>query len=655
MPRTSTVERLVRIVLALWVSGAIALQLRLVQSSWRELPLITLTACLGMAVLSWWSRRSVALVLVPSYVMPVLLWYSRGLQSSFYVVVWLAAVFGVMLPDLLRRPWALPPRWRVPLMYTALAVAISATVVVLREVEGVPLMIVNSGAVFWRGTPPAFTIMWVLHMALSSIVGILFFDWLFGAVELDFERAVVTPLTISAVMLALSVAYQVFVDARLFNFTSYYFLGRATGTMFDANVAGMLAAVWVGGVWLWAVRLGGWRLWLLPALVFLMAVAVWGTGSRSSLLVGLGGAAGIVVSLLLVNGRVELRRAVPLGLLLAGGLGALVVIGVNSERDNAIRRLASMFKPTSTVSSVAKQMWARDGYGTAAVLMIRDSPVSGVGVGAYHGLVASIGGLIGVWLPPDNAQNWLRHEVAELGLVGGAGWIAWYGLFAFSLCSVNRRQPSSIWIVRAMLVVFGLASLLGMPGQDAMMGLTFWVLAFWYAKLQGTTTDTRPLSRWMLAVGAVLLLTYSADAVLKARGVLRPVERAIREHRDFSYGYGPVLTDGPDSGFRVVQRKATTLVTADAPWMALSIRLDARAVEPTEVRVSVNHEVVLKATLTPGVPFTGVVDLDGLVAAPLLLETSAITGNRWNLRTTSDVLMKWEFVADVPSRFKVFR
>ena len=41
--------------------------------------------------------------------------YVRGLDSALYGVLWLAALLGVMLPDVLRTPWHLPPsgerRW----------------------------------------------------------------------------------------------------------------------------------------------------------------------------------------------------------------------------------------------------------------------------------------------------------------------------------------------------------------------------------------------------------------------------------------------------------------------------------------------------------------------------------------------------------------
>jgi hypothetical protein len=290
------------------------------------------------------------------------------------------------------------------------------------------------------------------------------------------------------------------------------------------------------------------------------------------------------------------------------------------------------------------------------MLMIRDSPLAGVGFGMYHGLVSGIGRMLNIMLPPDNAQNWLRHQIAELGLIGAAGWIAWCVLFTAALIVPRRSDPGTIWIVRLILLVFGLASLLGMPGQDPMMGLTFWVFAFWYARLRGAPADVRPLAGRTLVAGAVLLAVFAAQSIIVSAGHLRPVERARTEGLHYSYGYGPAATAGALAGFRVVDRRAVTLVAPEAPWMLVTLRLAEQARQLSDVRVAVNERVVLKAQLTPGVPFTGVVDLAGITDT-MVLETRATADGRWPLSfdPSSDVLMKWEFAPDVPPRFKVVR
>ncbi|MEO7158778.1 MAG: O-antigen ligase family protein, partial [Vicinamibacterales bacterium] len=456
MPARLSLERLTKLLLLLWVIAALALQNWLLHASWPQLPLYTVLLTAGLAAASWFDRRSVAVVLGVAYVFPVITRYTRGLQSPFFTVLWLAAVFGVMLPDLLRAPWHLPRRWRIPLVYSALAVAISAVVVLVREIDGVPLLMIDTGAAFWRGgTPPPFTLMWVLHVSITLVVGILWFDWLLGARDLDYERTIVTPLVAGALLLGLTAVYQFFIDDSLMNETVFRVLGRATGTMWDANVAGMIAALWVGGVWLWAERLGGWRRAVVPPAMVILAIALWATGSRTALLAAAIGVAGIAMTQLFGGERLERRR-----LVLAIGAFVLMAVAVAafgrfSGGRNAVVRIAEMVEKNSSVGSLAQEIWARNGYGTVAVEMIRQSPVAGVGVGAYHGLAYEFGRRFGYGLPPDNAQNWLRHQIAELGFVGGAGWAVWFFAFAFAVCVPRRGEPSSIWIARGTILAFG--------------------------------------------------------------------------------------------------------------------------------------------------------------------------------------------------------
>ena len=62
-------------------------------------------------------------------------------------------------------------------------------------------------------------------------------------------------------------------------------------------------------------------------------------------------------------------------------------------------------------------LWERFGYGPAAIEMIKEHPIDGVGVGMFHALVVRFRQAARL-LPcrADNAQNWFRHVFAELGL-----------------------------------------------------------------------------------------------------------------------------------------------------------------------------------------------------------------------------------------------
>ena len=156
-------ERLTKLAITLWAGAAIALQVWILHYSWRELPLLTLVAVLGMALVAFFERRSVAIVMVLAYVFPVLVRYMRGFHSSFYSVLWLAALLGVMLPDIVRTPWHLRRQWRMPLVFSVFVVAVSAVIVLVREMDGVPLLLLDTEAAYaTRGFLPTFTARWVL-------------------------------------------------------------------------------------------------------------------------------------------------------------------------------------------------------------------------------------------------------------------------------------------------------------------------------------------------------------------------------------------------------------------------------------------------------------------------------------------------------------
>lgn len=654
-------DRFTKLAITVWAGAAIALQVWLLHYSWRQLPTLTLLVVVGMAMLAYVDRRAVGVVLVTAYVFPVLVYYLRGLQSSMFVVLWLAALLGAMLPDLLRTRWHLPQSWRVLLVFSVLAVALSAVIVIVREIDGVPLLLTDTAAAFWRGgTPPSFTVRWVLHVSLTLVIGVLWFDWLCGAGDMDIERTVVTPLVISALAMSVASLYQMFVDPSLWNNTVFLKIGRATGTTYDANIAGVLGALWLGGTWLWAVRLRGWRLYAVPVALVVHAVALWGSGSRTSLVAALGTVAGIGASGLFQDNTFRRGRAVAAAGVVVLALGGAAAFGAaNQQAINPVARLWDLLVTHPSPADFLGEMWNRNGYGTVATQLVVQSPIAGVGVGAFHGLVTEVGLQSGRWLPPDNAQNWLRHQVAELGFVGASGWLLWFAFFAAFVCIPRRGEPESIWTARGMLVAFGFISMFGMPGQDPMVAITFWTVACWYTRLAGPPPAPAPLRRWVWMPMAVALVVFGVASTEVARGWLRLPARAVRGHYALSYGYAPIIGAGPDAGYRAVSARAVTVVDPQGGWFVVTVRLtaDDMPADPVDVRVWKDGVVVLKAQLTTTTPFSGAVPVEA-TAGPMVIETSTRQGGTprwWPFGADAGVLMKWEFVNDIPGRFKGYR
>ena len=61
--------------------------------------------------------------------------------------------------------------------------------------------------------------------------------------------------------------------------------------------------------------------------------------------------------------------------------------------------------------------------------------------------------------------------------------------------SLMAGEPTGI--LAAYLVAFGLISLVGMPAQNPMIAMTFWVFAYWYSRLAGVAATPMPMARCM--------------------------------------------------------------------------------------------------------------------------------------------------------------
>ena len=72
--------------------------------------------------------------------------------------------------------------------------------------------------------------------------------------------------------------------------------------------------------------------------------------------------------------------------------------------------------------------------------------MAGVGVAAFHTLVHDFSmAASGKDIVPDNAQNWFRHHLAELGVLGSLPWLAWCVVFALRLFARRGRRSLLRW------------------------------------------------------------------------------------------------------------------------------------------------------------------------------------------------------------------
>jgi hypothetical protein len=455
--------------------------------------------------------------------------------------------------------------------------------------------------------------LWSSTAAATTLLGLLFLDWLLseysGAVD-RFERRIVFPLFAGAIVCSVVAAYQHFVDMTLLNPTVFAVMGRAAGTMLDGNALGILAALWLPFSITTAIDRAFRRrlqapVWFAAACV--LAVGVWASGSRSALLAATIGSTISIAFLVAIRSR---RRD---ALLAAGTFVGLVAAALALTPLNAggpLIRIRAMIGPRLQLGSLIETLWTRDGYGAAAVRMIADHPLTGVGIGAFNTYVRDVGLRIGwAYLETDNAQNWWRHQLAELGVLGSVGPFAWTVLFLIAASSIWSRNAARSFIGPTIGAVLGFAaaSLVGVPGQVPIVAVTFIVFAFWIVGLDNAEPMVSlPMSRRMSVVIATVVTVFVAGTIVVALTDMRPPYRALRAGWPYHYGFYN-QEQSSESQFRWTAKKAVDVVQVRGPWLKLVIGgavPRGAELDPLEVKVWRDRSLIMRARRHDGTAVT---------------------------------------------------
>ena len=593
----------------------------LASAGWPAVWPLTLAVFVATASIAWFTdERAAAVALLFAYVFPALIILTHGRFSAEYGVVWMAAILAAIGPRTVRSGWAVPLRWKAPLILWALTVALSWPIVVLREFDFVAITLTEPRlASSVAGSFPHEAAIGVLNVATTLGIGILWFDWLFLAFAADlagFRRWVVGALAASWLVAVVVAGYQIIGDLQFLTTGIFGTMGRATSTMGDANAFGMVAAICGAVVVAWLLsgdrpRYG----WPLIGAVLLSWIGVWASGSRTAFAAGV-----IVLASLLWGARSGSQHAPEVwkaGLAaVVGAIVVLVVLGAAMRLPvvGPMERLrASLPSPDAgSVSEFLKEMWNRNNYGATATIMIRQHPLVGVGAGGFAILVPDYSGSVGspFILPRDNAQNWYRHQLAEFGLLGSLGWILWtvsFGWFVLVSVTASSERPSFA-VLKGAIVALALVSLVGMPTQNTAVALTFWTIAFWVGSLGGVRdpSDLRPATmgkhRW-LGIVAVLCL-FLAGTAYAARHDLRVARRAARADWRYNYGFYEPEQTAEGRAFRWAQKQAVIALPVEAPWMRLTVSVNHSdlARNPVDVRVWVADGLVIDTTLGTSTP-----------------------------------------------------
>jgi hypothetical protein len=609
------------------LASAIALETVVMARSWPELVPLTLGAFVLAAAISLaFDEVSVAVVLFFAYLMPALIVAVHGKLLLYYGSIWSAAFLGAMFPRSVRSAWAFPGRWKGPLVLWAISIALTWPVVALRELDFTPALLnITHLASSMVGGPPPLAAAWICDVAVTLGLGILWFDWLFLAFTHDeqrFRRRILAALAGSWAIATAAGIYQLFGDMLFLNRGLFGSLGRASGTMVDANPFGVIAAAWgpplVAAAWLTPNR----TLRVL-ALCGLLAswLGLWASAARTAFGTGCIAFGFLVYATWSTRLRHVSRRTrtVVAGAAAVAAVGvtlAVVLLPATTGPLPRLRNTAPVFSAPSVVAFFT-EMWNRNGYGMVATHLIREFPFFGVGLGAFHLVVPDYHFLLTrTIIPPDNAQNWYRHQLVENGLVGSIGWMLWVAAFAWFVLSarVPGSAKFSAILVKGTLVALGVISLVGMPTQNIAVAVTLWTFAFWYWLLAGPagTAGNAPeparlgLVTWA-AIWTIVAVSVGGTAY-GARDGLRVPQRAVTAAWPYFYGFSdmePTLDLARHSTVWA-KRRAVAVLAPSARWVKLTISLDALNIAkgPVDVKVWCDTALILSTRISTVQPIT---------------------------------------------------
>ena len=531
--------------------------------------------------------------------------------NVFYTVI-LTGLLGALLPTLPRDGWRLPSSWRFPIVAWALTLSFGWPVMIVRE-AGIRL-----GTLRDTGTLDSWALLttpqvesWILYVAITQLTGILWLDWLFGpgfevrdsgfepAEGTNPESRVPNPvhgLWTGATIASIVAVVQGTIAMSFLNAEPWIGLRRAAGTMLDANAYGAVAAIAGPLAFVSLRQLGSRRIRALraPALAINWAGA-WMSGSRTALLCGVFGTLLLAYELVRSSARDETASRKTWSLL-AGVAVVVVVLAIGAGAIGPLERMRATAAPV-------QELWTRGGYGSVATRMVRDYPLTGVGIGSFNWMAPDYWRQIANdKLPFDNAQNWWRHQVAELGLVASlpmlfwSVWMAW--LVVTRQASANQLETQTL---RGLLIGIGAASLVGMPTQNPIVLLMFfYCLARFEILTQGQRIPHQsrmPAVAW--AAAFLIAISYAGAHLVLARGPLKPLERAARTNRDYIVGTYP-SEPLPQGQFRWTRRRATFALGAQTTHLMIRYHVEHPdvGIRPVRLRITTPCQTIVDRFFT---------------------------------------------------------
>jgi hypothetical protein len=575
---------------------------------------------------------------------PAVLRVVAGREGPVLDVFWMAGLTASLLRTTSWSRWALGDTTRILAGGWALMLAVAWPVLVGRELGFDWHVLLDLGAInSWSLRSAPQVVSWTTFVVWTHLVGLLWLDWLaarFAAAPAHRPR-VLHGLWIGTTLASVVAIYQGVVDMTFLNTPFWAAIPRATGTLLDANAYGTCAALAGPAAFLALHTTRSTRGMTIVWVVFAVNLAgLWMSGSRTASVCAVIGVTSVALALWR-SADTRTRRRIPIAA--AGVLALGVALAFAAGAAGPAKRLFET--PEDSSRGVLSEAFNRYPYGPVAMAIIRDHPVTGVGVGSYQDMATDYWRQIeDQGLPFDHAQNWWRHEAAELGLLAALPLFVWSGLIAWRVVT-SRSRPDRIvdaTMVRGLLLAIGIGSLIQIPTQPPVLLLWFFLLLAWLPSLIGTPATTERAGesnrKTLLAASwvavAVVAVGYAASHVALARGRLSVVERAKQFQREYVVGaYGVEKLD--DGGqFRWIDDEARFVWPARTRWFVIQMWAHHPDIAEHPVRVTMISAcgIVFDQTLNSPESLTvGIVLPEGQTALDAIVRVS----RTWQPATTA--------------------
>jgi hypothetical protein len=537
--------------------------------------------------------------LLLAYTAPVVLMLSADTLDYNLIVVWLALLGGPIFAGSDWRRWHTPAWWTIALVAWAVILALTWPVIALREIDFSLIAVdtLNTPNGLFAPAPPIAAASVVLT-ALGQLVGLLWLDFLwarFGTGGLpQAERVVLVPMVLSVAIASAVALGQKWIDITWLSGPPWSDLGRAAGTMLDGNSFGTAAAIWAALTLALTWRIG-WPTAAGAVVAALLAAGMWASGSRTALLVLMVGLGAHALAALPGWRRPE-RRFGPVAILALVIVG-LLIVGIRSPDLNSplARLLEVLPSGTDELATTAHNLWERGGYASLAARMVADYPWTGIGVGSFPLLARDVGVVtLAISVLGDNAQNWWRHQIIELGLLGALPAVALsIGVLSMLVAGTPvATHRGAVTVLRGTVLGVGLASLVGMPTQHPALFLTFGTIVFWLGALLETPKRQVAPAAWWGVIGLALLVV--AGQISDASSDLRVPHRALKYNFTYGYGFSEPEVDPVLGMIRHTRTHAVGVIEAEHAYFRVTLIVpQATAAEPVQVRLWRTRSLIL--------------------------------------------------------------